>query len=165
MKEYDPSNYVSGRTKRPILKRKVSNRSAGVARRLGLQRVLTPRSFTSQLGLAARRVGGKSHFMELARLSRDERIRGLVSRWNCLSRSDRRYISLEDLCEAYGVEPAELYGAVVAACYAAGRDTTPLLKACYAFQEVVRATVRGALKERGAREREKIFKRMGLLSG
>src|SRR5215204_3639572 len=110
--------------------RRFRGRSVGVWRRLGLPKPQRPehsQSFLSPLAYVSRCLGGKDEFMRLARLSTDERVRGLVSRWDSLSRSDRRYISLEDLCEASGVEAADLYGAVVAASYARGLDFSPLL--------------------------------------
>jgi hypothetical protein len=101
--------------------------------------------------------------MRLARLSPDERVQRLVSVWDGASRSDRRYLSVGSLAAACGVEAAELFGAVVAAGYAGGYDVSTLLRACYRYQEVVRATARGALRESGSRERARIISRIGLL--
>jgi hypothetical protein len=53
--------------------------------------------------------------MELARLSSDEGVRRVVSLWDGLSTSDRRYVSLDDLCEAGGVRDDLLFGMVVGA--------------------------------------------------
>jgi len=148
-------------------KRDGRNNSEGVWKRLGLLRP-TPKhrlSFMSPLSYVARYVGGKAEFMNLARLSTDERIRRLVSAWDGASRSDRRYLSIEGLAEACDIDPADLFGAVAAACYENGLDFSPLLRACYGYLEAVEATVRGALREGGSRERERMMKRMRLVGG
>lgn len=141
------------------------NNSEGVWRRLGLSRPPKHRQGFSSLGYVARCVGGKAEFMNLARLSTDERVRGLVVIWDGASRSDQRYLSLEDLCEACGVEPADLFGAVVAACYECGVDISSLLRACCGYLASIEATITGALREGGNHKRERIMKRMRLSGG
>src|ERR1700750_440743 len=97
------------------------NGSSGAWRRLGLSKpraLKTP--FLSPLSLAARKVGGKAEFINLARLSTDESVTALVRLWDRLSKSDQRYIALDNLCEACGIAAGQFYGAVVAAAYANG---------------------------------------------
>jgi hypothetical protein len=66
----------------------------------------------SLLIYAVARFGGKEKFMEVASRSEDEGARKAASLWQGLSKSDRRYIGLNDLCAAAGIQPEELVGAV-----------------------------------------------------
>ena len=110
-------------------------------------------------------MGGKEAFMNLARLSSDKRVQRLVAVWNGASRSDRRYLSIEDLAEACEIGPAELFGAVVAGGHAIGFDTARLMWLCYVHLRMVEATVRGALREEGSDKRQRILRLAGLLGG
>jgi hypothetical protein len=101
--------------------------------------------------------------MNLARLSRDEKVGGIVSRWDGLSRSDRRYISLEDLCDACAVEPAELVGAIAAGCYEGGLDVRPLVAASFNYLLAVGALIRGGLTPEGDDKRKRLLRRIGFL--
>jgi hypothetical protein len=142
----------------PGLRSRQRNCSIGAARRLGLDRPLGPkRPFTSPLGLAARRVGGKSKFIDLCRLSSDGRVQALVRRWDNLSSSDRRYISMDDLAEASGLQPEELFGAVVSAAFAAGLDVEPLLTACFGYLQLIARITQEGLKPRGAGARLRVL--------
>jgi hypothetical protein len=144
--------------------RRYRNCSVGVARRLGLSRPLSRRQpCMSQLAYVAKMTGGKHNFIEMARLSNDERVRGLVRRWNSTSPSDQKYISLDSLCEACGIEPAELFGAVVAGCYESGLDTSPLVLASFNYLRVVEAIIRCGLRAEGDDKRERLLRRVGLL--
>src|ERR671913_1250590 len=129
-----PSVCPAGESPKSGRKRDGRNTSEGVWKRLGLPRP-TPkhRQGFSPLGYVARCVGGKEAFMNLARLSSEPLVKGIVSRRDSLSQSDRRYVSLEDLCEACGIEPATLFGAVVSAGYTEGYDISPLLCACFGY--------------------------------
>jgi hypothetical protein len=146
--------------------RKSRNCSAGVWRRLGLNKPPSKhrQSCLSPLSYVARCVGGKAKFMNLARLSADERVQRLVSVWDGASRSDRRYLNIEGLAEACGIEPAGLFGAVVAACYEKGFDTSHLVLASYNYLNMVEAIVKGGLKTDGGGKRERLLKWVGLIA-
>ena len=167
MIKYDPSLDVCRRTKslkRRVVRPKTSNRSLGVARRLGLNRSLTPRPLTSPLALAARRIGGKSRFIELARLSTDEKVQTLVRRWGSISRSDRRYVSLDDLCEACDVAPEHLLRAVAEAAYVRDWEAGVLLVgAVFDYLRVLEAAARAARTEGGSRKRERLLVQAGII--
>jgi hypothetical protein len=155
---------LAGESPKLSRKRDGRNTSEGVWRRLGLQRPSKhTQSCLTPLSYVARCVGGKAEFMRLARLSSDPLIRGLVSRWDSLSRSDKRYVSLEDLCEAFGLDAAELFGAVVAACHANGFDTARLVWLCDAHLSVVEAIIKGGLKADGNGKRERLLRIINLL--
>lgn len=147
-----------------VFKPKTSNRSVGVARRLGLRRHLIPRPLTSPLGLAARRIGGKDRFIELARHSTDEKVQAVIRRWDSLSRSDRRYISLDDLCEACEVAPEQLLGEVVTVTYVADWQAGVLLvSAVFDYLCIVGVAARAARQEGGSRKRERILVQAGII--
>jgi hypothetical protein len=101
--------------------------------------------------------------MELALLSSDERVKALARRWDSLSRSDRRYVSLDDLCAACDIQPEELFGAVVAATFANGYDTDPLITAVFQYLKNFEAMIREARKEGGSRKRERLLVQAGIL--
>lgn len=151
----------------PKFRRKRDGRNTleGVFRRLGLPKPSPKHSRGfSPLNYVARCVGGKSQFMELARLSPDVRVRRLVSVWDRASRSDRRYLSVEGLAEACGVEQAELFGAVVTACYENGIDTSRLLGASYSYLLIVEALIKGGLRAKGHSKRKRLLRQIGLLA-
>jgi hypothetical protein len=141
------------------------NGSEGAWRRLGLIRPPTRTGqFMSPLTYIARAVGGKSAFMDVARLSVDRRVRELVRRWDGLSRHDQRYISLDALCEACGIEPAELFGAAVASCHMNGLDAGPIVASSFNYLLAVEALIRGGLRVAGESKRERLLRQVGLLN-
>lgn len=134
------------------------NGSSGAWRRLGLSKPRTFKSpFLSPLGLAARKLGGKAEFLKLARLSTDESVMALVRLWDRLSKSDQRYISLDNLCEARGIAPEQFYGAVVAAAYANGLDVSVLVVATFDYLKILEGCIEGAFKAAGSKNREKLI--------
>lgn len=133
------------------------NTAEGVARRLGVAR-LTPRStIMSLLSYAAARFGGKEKFMDLAGRSTDEGARRAASLWHGLSKSDRRYVVLDDLCAAAGIEPDELIGAVVAVGFREGFDVSPLLSAPAEQLRLLEAAFERAMREEGWPERKRLL--------
>lgn len=137
------------------------NSSAGAWKRLGLSKPRTLNNpFLSPLSLAARKTGGKAEFMKLARLSTDDDIVALVGRWNRLSNSDQRYVSLDALCEACGIAPEQFFGAVVAAAHANGLDVSGLFVVIFDYLKILEKCIAGALKQAGSKNREKLIARI-----
>jgi hypothetical protein len=101
--------------------RKISNRAVGVARRAGVQKTtLARRSFTRPLSYYAYKFpGGKFAFMEALRPAATDnpKIKDMVDRWFGLSKSDRRYICLDELAESVGIDARSV---IVAVAVAAG---------------------------------------------
>lgn len=133
------------------------NTVKGVARRLGVAQ-LTPRStIMSLLSYAAARFGGKEMLMDLASRSTDLGARKATSLWHGLSKSDRRYVGLDDLCAAAEIRPDELVGAVVAVGFREGIDVSPLLSAPAEQQQLLEAAFERAESEEGWRERKRLL--------
>lgn len=111
----------------------VSNTSGGARRRLGLVGPSPPkRPFRAPLTCVALQLrGGKRTFMGIARHVKSERIQEVVRRWDALSRTDRRYISLDTLCEAVGVPPGEFLRAVISAAFEQNYDLSRLIAAIF----------------------------------
>ncbi len=141
-----------------------SNTSAGTARRVGLSRpALCKLPFQGTLAYAASRIpGGKYTFLEYARMCEENRIKALVHRWDNLSDSDRRRVSLEELCEACGVQPCELVGAVAAAAFKFNADVSTLI-AAIAHPKVVEASIDRALEAEGIDDRRMLFAHAGFI--
>jgi hypothetical protein len=134
------------------------NGSSGAWKRLGLSKPRTLKTpFLSPLSVAARKIGGKAEFMKLARLSTDKRIGALVSLWERLSKSDQRYVSLDNLCEACGIAPEKVFGAVIAAAHASGLDASGLFVAAFDHLKILENCIEGALKEAGSNDRKKLL--------
>jgi hypothetical protein len=113
--------------------------------------------FQGTLAYAASRLpGGKHAFMEYARLCTEERIKALVHRWESLSPSDQRRVSLEELCVACEVDPPELVGAVAAAAFRFNSDVSTLI-AAVAHPKVVEASIDRALQPDGIHDRKMLF--------
>jgi hypothetical protein len=93
---------------------------------------------------AIQALGSKQHFIEYARLSHDEKIQALVARWDRLSPSDRRALSISDLCAATGLRFSKLLGAVTAQAFDQNTDVSSLIAAVNQ-PRVVKAAVRSAL--------------------
>lgn len=144
---------------------KHSNRSIGVARRLGLPEGLTSKPpFMTMLSYAAYKLGGKHRFMELAKLSNNDEVKRLVYIWNKLSKSDRRYVSLDDLCKAAGVDSNVLLLKAVSVdnlleCSISMR----IIDLIMSQSVIVQTNIKKALKPNGYKERVKVLKAMGLL--
>jgi hypothetical protein len=100
----------------PVTPNDKPNTSRGAARRAGVQKTTLPRrSFTRPLSyLASQLPGGKAAFMQYARLGAEgsEKVAEMVRRWNSLSKSDRRYINLDELAQSVGLASDELVRAV-----------------------------------------------------
>ncbi len=121
----------------------VSNTSGGARRRLGLVGPSPPkrplRAPLTRVALQLR--GGKHTFMEIARHVKSERIQEVVRRWDALSRTDRRYISLDTLCEAVGVPAGEFLRAVISAAFEQNYDLSRLIAAIFDIDRLARHLV------------------------
>lgn len=136
------------------------NCSAGVARRLQANKPLAPKPpFMSLLTYAAYRIGGKEIFMQLAQLSEDEEVLKIVDRWNRLSKSDRRYVSLDNLLEGTGIRDIEFLAEVSTSAYFNGyyEIGKRLFFIHKEHMGVFRRIISRAEREDGYREREKLF--------
>lgn len=152
---------AAGESSKSGRKRDGRNNSEGVWRRLGLPKPLAKHRHggMSLFNYVVRRVGGKAEFLKLARLSTDESVVALVRLWDRLSKSDQRYVALDNLCEACGVAPEQFYGAVVAAAYANGLDVSVLVVATFDYLKILETCIEGAFKAAGSKNREKLITR------
>jgi hypothetical protein len=145
--------------------RSTRNCSAGVAKRLKLNRPLSSKTpFMSLLTYAAYRIGGKEILMQLAQLSEKEKILKIAERWNRLSKSDRRYVSLDDLLFDSGVRDVEFLADVSNSAYFNGYYE--IARRLFFIQKeqmgVFRRIMKQAEREEGYKEREKIFRFLSL---
>jgi hypothetical protein len=109
-------------------------------------------------------VGSKERFLEYARLSHDREIATLVERWDGLSSSDRRALSIPDLCTATGVPFSKLLGEVTAQAFEHNSDVSRLIAAVNQ-PRVVGAAVRSAIRvgTAGVRDRQMLLAHSGFL--
>lgn len=106
--------------------------------------------------------GGRSHFVEIARHSENEKVRQLVALWDSLPRREQNRCRFEQLCEAVGLDPATFLGDVAATAFARGIDTSKLIVAI--SQPLVFETVaKRALEPEGHRERKMFLEAVGVL--
>ncbi len=121
----------------------VSNTSGDARRRLRQVGPSPPkRPLRASLTRVALRLhGGKRTFMGIARHVKSERIQEVVRRWEALSRADRRYISLDTLCEAVGVPPGEFLRAVISAAFEQNYDLSSLIAAIFDPDQLARHLV------------------------
>ncbi len=106
--------------------------------------------------------GGRSHFVEIARHSENEKVRQLVALWDSLPKREQNRCRLERLCEAVGLDPATFLGDVAATAFARGIDVSKLLVAIsqpIIFQKVAKR----ALEPDGHRERKMFLEAVGVL--
>ena len=141
--------------------RSTRNCSAGVAKRLQANKPLTPKPpFMSLLTYAAYRIGGKEFFMKLAQLSEEGKILKIVERWNRLSKSDRRYVSLDDLLKGTKIRDTEFLANISGSAYFNGLYEIAMRLSFIQKEqmEVFRRTMKRAEREDGYKEREKLFR-------
>ena len=112
----------------------------------------------------ARQAGGRRTFLELGALSDDEQVRQVAVVWNSLSARDKRTCSLEELCNAVGIEPSRLFGSVAVTAVRHNMDMTKLILALNA-PHLMQELVERALQPDGDRERELYFKMWGEIHG
>lgn len=133
------------------------NTSEGVAERSGVKKNKLQRlRFKGTLGYAASRIhGGRKVFMEFVRIASqsDERLLPLVEKWDSLSRSDKRYVNLDDLCEAVGIRPGMVLGTAAEAAFDYNTDVSKLM-AAVAQPAIVQATIDSALTPEGVQDRK-----------
>lgn len=92
--------------------------------------------------------------MEFARHVKDDpKIEQFVHKYDSLSVTDRRRMTLDDICEAVEVNPGDVLKAVVGIAYEVNTDVSNLV-ASVMHPKVVKASVKYALKEGGHRDRE-----------
>ena len=106
--------------------------------------------------------GGRGHFVEIARLSENEKVRQLVALWDSLPKREQNRCQLERLCEAVGLDPATFLGDVAATAFARGIDTSKLIVAIsqpLAFEKIAKR----ALEPDGHRERKMFLEAVGVL--
>jgi hypothetical protein len=107
---------------------------------------------------AVQALGSKRQLIEYARLSDDDGVLGLVQRWDRLSPSDRRALSISDLCAAASVRFSKLLGEVTAQAFDLNTDVSGLI-AAVTQPQVVKATVQSALRlgPEGVRDRQMLL--------
>jgi hypothetical protein len=137
---------------------KQSNRSLGVAKRLGLTRLTPKGGFMTTLGYASYKIGGKSRFMELARLSDDVDVKKIIAIWDKLSKSDKRYVSLDDLCKAAGVNEHVLLSAIIPDNPLSYIAWNIIIESMLNRPNIVQTTINKALKPNGYKYRVKFMK-------
>jgi hypothetical protein len=142
------------------------NTSTGVVRRTGISKSRQPGTkFKGTLAYAASRIqGGRTVFMEYARIASqsDERLMPLVEKWDSLSKSDKRYVNLDDLCEAVGIRLGMVVGAVADAAFEYNADVSKLM-AAVAHPAVVQATIDSALTPQGVQDRRMLHQHLGFV--
>jgi len=106
------------------------NTSAAASRRMGSS-FLWPQKKDRRCGtfahIASLFDGGKHGFMKLAAESENPVAKRASSRWQSISRSDQRYVSLEELCVVSAASPVELFGEVIKVAFGAGTDVSWML--------------------------------------
>ena len=106
--------------------------------------------------------GGRSHFVEIARHSKNEKVRQLVALWDSLPKREQNRCRLERLCEAVGLDPATFLGDVAATAFARGIDVTKMTVAIsqpLVFEKIAKK----ALEPDGHRERKMFLEAVGVL--
>jgi hypothetical protein len=83
-------------------------------------------------------------FIEYARLSDDDGVQAMVEKWDACSPSDRRALSISDVCAAVGLPFSKLLGEVTAAAFEHNTDVSKLVAAVNQ-PRVVKATVESAV--------------------
>ena len=118
--------------------------------------------FELTLDRIAQVAGGRSHFVEIARHSENEKVRQLVGLWDSMAKREQNRCQLERLCEAVGLDPATFLGDVAATAFARGIDVSKLLVAIsqpIVFQKIAKR----ALEPDGHRERKMFLEAVGVL--
>lgn len=97
--------------------------------------------------------GGKHAFFDYARQSGIDSIKSVVAAWDALSNTDKRYATVEDLCEKVGVIPRLFFAEVTAIAIEMNNDVSNLVAA--AFQpRIVEKSIKTALTTDGFKDRE-----------
>jgi hypothetical protein len=104
--------------------------------------------------------------MELAPLAIEfePRMAHVVATWNRLTPWQRRLCVLEDLAASAGLTPGEFFAAVMRAAFEFTDDIAALLVAV-ALPEVVQASIKRALTNRGFEDRLMLLEQSGFLDG
>jgi hypothetical protein len=92
---------------------------------------------------AVRAAGSKHKFLEYARGSDHTGVQSLIEKFDQLSRSDRRALTLTDLCVACDLKFYTLLGEVASQAYKYNADVSSLLAAVWQ-PKVVAATIKSA---------------------
>lgn len=106
--------------------------------------------------------GGRRHFLQIARYSKNEKVRQIVALWDSLPKREQNRCRLERLCAAVGLDPATFLGDVAATAFTRGIDVTNIIVAV--SQPVVLSQIaEKALEPDGHRERKMFLEAVGVL--
>lgn len=110
-------------------------------------------------------MGGKDKFIELASHSKNEDIQKLVNRWNRLSKSDKRYISLNSLIDRTGITEINLLVEVSMCAFSLGYFEIVILIANAPVEQfrIIEKCLEGISKEEGFKERYRMARYCGLI--
>jgi hypothetical protein len=92
--------------------------------------------------------GSKRKFLEYARTSEHPGVRALIQKWDGLSRSDRRALTITDLCAASEMKFSTLLAEVTGQAFEHNSDVSKLL-AAVSQPRVVKATIDSAIRYLG----------------
>ena len=139
------------------------NTSDGVSERSGVKKnSLTRLRFKGTLAYTASRIGGKDNFFDLVRQSARENqwLMPLIEKWDSISKSDRRYICIDDLVSALDLSPGRVLGAVVETAFNDNLDVSRLIASVW-HPQVVEASIEKALTPEGEADRRMLFQHSG----
>jgi hypothetical protein len=105
--------------------------------------------------------GGLENAIDLARLSQDEKVQEVASRWKALPRKDQKNASLDQLCKASGIGASKFLGAVVETAHELGIEVRYVVKAI-ANLETVPAYMERVVKRGGFKDRARVLQSSGL---
>ncbi len=111
-------------------------------------------------------MGGKDKFIELASLSNNEDIKEIVNRWNRLSKSDRRYISLNNLIDGTGITEVSLVAEVSMCAFENDLYEIVVLIANAPMEQyrILEKCLEGISKEEGFKERHRMARYYELIN-
>ena len=110
----------------------------------------------------AKTLGGKAKLMNIARMSSDEHVRGVIAHWDAIHVSKQPKASLDETLDACGVEPSWFVGKVAEVAHAHGVETTKLMVSLCS-PAVVSKNIEVAMTDDGFKDRELFLKGAGFV--
>lgn len=141
----------------------VKEKETAIAKVSGGKTSLATLPFKGTLKYAASMLpGGKTTFLEYARLSVDPKVKELIHRWDTLSHSQKARVTLDDLCIAVDVPPVDLLKEVAGIAFSMNVDISNLIAAIHQ-PRVVDRTIKAAMRADGVDDRRMLHQHSGFL--
>ncbi len=143
----------------------VKNGSGGEDIRLARAKLkLVPTTAAPISMLAQKLFGGKSAFMEFARLAVhiDVNLAPVVEAYESLPGPQRAAVSIDEICVRYDIDPLHFIGVVGEAVKKYGQNAAIVI-ASLSFPDVVSRSVKQALTKDGFKDREALMKNQGFV--